>query len=415
MLRTGFFIALTACGFHPGAATSDDAIGGDSAPPIASCSDHVKDGDETNVDCGGSCAACSTCTVHALPPTINVDPKPFAAKFLSAPQWSCTSTGITTIDSDAGTVVSTTCDLGSISVANGVPQLDSTGVPVFVVRLQGLRVTNGHVLRVIGDKPVVILVAGDVIVDTNGMIDASAAGATPGPGGSPLSCANRETGLGTMGTNTGWGGGGGGFGTAGGQGCYMTINGGAVTGSQNLVPLRGGCPGGTSQSAGQGGAGGGAIEIAASGRIKIGETGIANIAASGGGGRNSDGGGNGGGAGGGILLVAPANPMLGTMGALRTNGGSGTGGASAVGTSSNDGGDGHTADNNAATDTSGTGGGGNGNDNGRTGGLANRNGNGGLKTAAGNTTGQQNGGRGGGGGGGGRIVVTTSPAATSCD
>ena len=415
MLRAGAFFALAACGFQPGATAGASAIGSDSAVSIASCSDGVKDGDETNVDCGGSCHACISCTDHALPPAVNVDPKPFAAKFLSAPQWSCTATGITTIDSHAGTVVSTTCELGLLSTTNDVAQLDPTGSPVFVVRLQGLQVTNGHVLRVIGDKPVVILVAGDVVVDTNGVIDASAAGATAGPGGSPLTCTDHDSGLGTMGTNTGWGGGGGGFGTPGGQGCYMTINGGAVNGSQLLTPLRGGCPGGTSRGAGQGGAGGGAIEIAASGTIAIGATGPANIVASGGGGRNSDGGGNGGGAGGGILLVAPANPRLGALGALRAHGGSGTGGASSAGTSSNDGGDGHTVDNIAATDTSGNAGGGNNNDNGRTGGLAHRTGTGGIMTAAGNATNQQNGGRGGGGGGGGRIVVTTSAAATSCD
>ncbi len=406
-------IALGACGFHPGAARGDGAATGSDAPPAA-CSDGIKDGDETNVDCGGSCPACATCTDHVLPPAINVDPKPFAAKLLSAPSWSCTAQGTTTIDSATGTATSDSCQLGLLSLTNDVAQLDPGGAPVLVVRLQGLEVTNGHVLRIVGDKPVVILVAGDVVVDTGGLIDASAAGATPGPGGSPAACADQASGKGmAASSDNDWGAGGGGFGTPGGQGGYNVINGGAATGSAMLVPLRGGCPGGVAVATGMGGGGGGAVEISATGSISIGATGIANLVASGGGGRGATGGGNGGGAGGGILLAAPAAAMLGVKGALRAHGGAGTSGSN--GGVDRDGDDGHAVDNEVATDSNGAAGGGNGNDNGRTGGLASIVGTGSLATAPGSTVDRQSGGRGGGGGGGGRIVITTAPAAPSCD
>jgi hypothetical protein len=67
-------LSFTACGGSApagpdaGAAVVDSAPAPDSAPPPASCTDHVRDGDETDVDCGGSCgASCAlgaTCGWH---------------------------------------------------------------------------------------------------------------------------------------------------------------------------------------------------------------------------------------------------------------------------------------------------------------------------------------------------------------
>src|SRR5258708_11023551 len=132
-----------------------------------------------------------------------------------------------------------------------------------VVRLRGLTVTNGHVVKLQGDKPIVLLVAGNVLVDLGGKIDAGAVGTAAGPGGSiAASCSGSTGGNGTTGSN-GKGGGGGGFGTAGGAGGNSGGAAGAVSAGTNLQPLRGGCSGGI--ASGAAGAGAGAFEISASG------------------------------------------------------------------------------------------------------------------------------------------------------
>ncbi|MGE5185982.1 MAG: hypothetical protein ACM31C_28195 [Acidobacteriota bacterium] len=385
-------LALGGCGFHQGSSPVDATgpLDAPDAPPMIDAPD------------GGG----SGCTMHTLPPSVNVNPGTWAASFLTAPVWSCTSGGTTTIDSTTGTVSSTSCDLGTPALANGVAQA-SAGPTVLVVRLRGLTVSNGHILKLVGDKPIVLLVAGPVEMTSGGIIDAGASGATPGPGGSPSACADQASGLGQAGSS-GWGGGGGGFGTAGGQGGWNTTNGGNANGSIGLTPLRGGCAGGATPGSSMVGGGGGALEISAATTITI-DTGSI-VAASGGGGPATTGGGNGGGAGGGILLVAPALPSLGSSGVARANGGAGSSGdnASSGGGPNTAGQDGHLGDNNPAT-------GGSGGDAGRSGGLAYIVGTGTLTTAPGSSTSPTQNGRGGGGGGGGRIVVTTWPTSTSCD
>jgi len=410
-VRTFVLLAIAGCNFNPAGAPDDGSRGSSDGVISPTCSDGQKDGDETGVDCGGSCPACTACTDHTLPPSTNVDATQWSASFLTSPSWSCTAAGTTTIDSQAGTVVSSTCALGTLDITNDVPQL-AGGPNAMVVRLTGLSVTNGHVLELRGDKPIIFLVAGDVTIDSGGTIDASAVGATPGPGGSIG--AECPTGTGASASSSGWGGGGGGFGTPGGQGCYNIVNGGMVDGSDALAPLRGGCSGGTNSAGGQGGAGGGAIEISASGAIAIGATATAVVVASGGGGPASSSGGVGGGSGGAILLVASAMPTFGSGGAARVNGGAGSSGCS--GCSNNDSGqDGHATDNSQATDASGMPGGGNGNDRGRVGGMAYVIGGASPVTLPGSMTTAQSGGRGGGGGGGGRIQITTGTTIPACD
>jgi hypothetical protein len=423
-VRLAVLIALGGCGFTPGAisTTSDAADGsGSGSGSGATCNDGLQNGDETGIDCGGSCSACAgNCTNHVVPPSLTVDVAQASSKFLAAPTWTCNAAGTTTIDSATGSVSSTSCALGAISSDNDVPQLGAGGAPVFVLRLRGLALTNGHVLRLIGDKPHVILVAGDVSVDSGAMIDASAAASEPGPGGKITGlCADRINGAGVQATTPGWGGGGGGYGTAGGQGCYNVINGGAAHGDDLLVPLRGGCSGGTGNGAAaqgqQVGAGGGAFELAASGTITIGATGAANLVASGGGAPMFSGGGNGGGSGGAIVVIAPALATFGTAGAIRAHGGAGSEGSGNPSDINNPGTDGHKTDNTPATDTSGIAGGGNGNDRGRAGGLAHKVGAGAITSTAGSMTTAQTGGRGGGGGGGGRMRIATGAATPACD
>jgi hypothetical protein len=395
--------SIAACSFAPSDATSSggrDGGGGD-------VGNH---GDASAIDSPASDGA-GACT--ALPPSVNVDVTAFS--FTSAPAWTCSGSGTTTIDSSGTGAISSPCG-DTPAFATGVAQL-AGGASVMVVPLRSLTVTDNHTLRLTGSAPIVLLVGGDVLVDSSGSIDAGATGAAPGPGGSLASvCTSQAQGLALGGTNQpGWGGGGGGFGTAGGQGGMSTINGGFAVAGQTLEPLRGGCSGMTGGGAPAGG-GGGAFEISAAGTITIGSTGPAALLASGGGAPSctdsgGDVGGNGGGAGGGILLVAPTQPAFGSGGVARAHGGAGGQGMTGNGTG-DAGEDGHVSDDDAATDTSGTPGGGDGDDHGRVGGLA-RYSSAGTLAVAGQATTMQGGGRGGGGGGGGVIVVTTAPA-TAC-
>src|SRR3954447_11826526 len=60
----------------------------------------------------------SSCTMHAVPPSLSVDAMQWHAAFLTAPVWSCNAAGTTTINSTMGTVVSTSCALGATDVTN---------------------------------------------------------------------------------------------------------------------------------------------------------------------------------------------------------------------------------------------------------------------------------------------------------
>jgi hypothetical protein len=145
--------------------------------------------------------------------------------------------------------------------------------PVVILTLLSFSVTSAGSLTIVGDKPVILAVFGPAVID--GLIDASASGSTPGPGGN-LSCGSAagENGGGDN-SNGGSGGGGGGFGTAGGRGGDQTLNanggsGGATRGSDTLVPLWGGCPGGRGGGCStSGGGGGGAIQVSAAGELTV--------------------------------------------------------------------------------------------------------------------------------------------------
>ncbi len=199
--------------------------------------------------------------------------------------------------------------------------------------MSSLDIAAGTTLQLQGDRPVILLVFGAVHV--GGVIDASAHGATPGPG------AERDctTGLGASGRDGSVsspagaaGGGGGGFGTAGGTGAggkasAGTTAAGGSEGDSRLVPLRGGCAGGASGKApsnstfGAGGRGGGAVQLSAAGQLEIAGS---VVAAGGGGGVGADAaaGGGGGGSGGAILLEG--SPVaIGAGAVLAANGGGG--------------------------------------------------------------------------------------------
>ncbi len=409
----------------------------------------IKDGTETGIDCGGGCSTCpigqaciagtdcatfncsgGSCVCPSyLPPSVNVDVSQWAASFPTSPTWNCNAAGTTTIDSSAGTITSTSCTLRTLDFTNNVAQ--STGGPnVMVVRLRGLTVSNNHVLQLSGDKPIILLVAGGVVVDTGGKIDASAVGTTAGPGGSIAAQCTGSTGTNSGATSTG--GGGGGFGTPGGDGAKIDgtsgSEGGVVSSGTDLQPLRGGCSGGTGGAALNypGGAGGGAFEISASGTITIGHSGdtssttgilsaaggfqperrtraprvripvaAAPVAAAG------------------FSLVAPAVATFGTNGAARAHGG-GSGLSRGVNGAGNSGTNGHAGDDTAASggaapDINGAVGATGGLCSGNDCGVASASGSNGTRAATGaNLDGS------GGGGGGGRVQIVTHAATLTC-
>lgn len=233
-----------------------------------------------------------------------------------------------------------------------VVQLEQgAGLPLAVLLMDSLAVESGDTLRVVGDRPVALVVLGDARID--GTIDASARASMPGPGADFL-CESGPLQLSGPGGDSGadvgaGGGGGGGFGGPGGRGGRgadgsVAVAGGRRAGNSALIPLRGGCSGGAGGSfdgvsaiAG-GGGGGGALQISATGLLDV--TGV--IAAVGGGGgasgEVSDGGG-GGGSGGAILLEgAPLDVDSGAL--LLAGGGAGGGGQSGQSADSTPGDDG---------------------------------------------------------------------------
>jgi len=304
---------------------------------------------------------------------------------------------------------------------------DGGGSDLAVLRARALTISAGVVVRATGSRPLVILAE---TVTIAGWLEVSASGSTPGPG-----AFTDGGGVGTLGghvsTFSDGGGGGGSFGSTGGAGGDAPCDNdctpdqiaqggdpGAVYGAAALTRLEGGSPGGrsyfpappTACTAGNPGAGGGALQIYARTSITIAGGGIA---AGGGGG---SGGfrcgapsnwlaGHGGGSGGAIYLQSPSVQNTGT---LVANGGGGGGGAGQNGNGANGG--------NANRGT-GTGGNGNGNyaadgGDGASQGTAPQNG----------FDGPDQGNGGGGGGGLGRIHVrsvaasvlgNTSPTATT--
>jgi hypothetical protein len=340
-------------------------------PTYSACSGACVDVQNDNANCGGcgssfACTGgsdcqngkCVMCPPVQLPPSVNVDTTQWAANFKTSPTWNCNAAGTTTIDSSAGTITSTSCTLGTPDFTNNVTQSLSGGPKVMVVRLQGLTVTNNHLIQLKGNKPVVFLVAGNVLVDLGGRIDGGATGTTAGPGGGIG--ANCSGGAGASDNQAQWGGGGGGFGTAGGYGSNQTGSGaagGAASSGTNLEPLRGGCSGGAGgNGAGAAGAGGGAFEISASGTIAIGTGANAAVLSVAGGGSpavttGQNVGSGGAGSGGGILLASPVAASFGIGAAARAHGGA-SGGSEGCScnpeTSLDNGQDGHSADNTAA-------------------------------------------------------------------
>lgn len=316
------------------------------------------------------------------------------------------------INTDTLTVPATS--LGT-STFDAVAQSPS-GPELAVLRVGTLKIPGGKLVRVAGERPLVIVAAGAVMID--GMLDASARLDQYGAGGSGERAGDGRGGDGnTLSPFADSGGGGasyGGLGAGGGFAENMIVAGGVpgVTfGDAMLTILIGGSGGGRGQSGdcmpALGGGGGGAIEIYSAVSIRIKHDGY--VAAGGGGARggvecntSNAGAGSGGGSGGAIYLIAP---LIDNDGAIAANGGGGSGGGSS-GSGMN--GSGDPGANGGHTTTAAAGGLGGG-PSGEIGGAgATR-----IASAvegAGFTGSGNEGGNGGGGGGGvGRIVIVTAP------
>ncbi len=209
-----------------------------------------------------------------------------------------------TINPISGTTGVNTSTCVTATVSGGfVAGILQGGACVFT--LDALVVAKGGTLVASGDRPLVLLVRGDVLVA--GTIDAGGKEQTPGPGGGAASAwqVSGPPGEGHVGDcGSHLGGGGGGYGTAGGPSCGGV--GGAVTGTAELVPLAGGNAGGV------GGGGGGVLQISATGTLRVDGA----ITVGGGGGSS----GGGGGSGGGVLLEAA---RIEGAGIVAANGGGG--------------------------------------------------------------------------------------------
>lgn len=294
---------------------------------------------------------------------------------------------------------------------------DGGGPDLAVLHVGALHVTSTATVVVTGTQPLVIVAGGDVDID--GVIDAGAHGATPGPGGAGpgmgegagMPGAHEATDLSdTGGGGASYGGEGAASGGISGTCTLPPSTAGATYGDPPIPTLVAGSGGGTSSGNGcppdPGGAGGGAFQISSVTAIAI--TGAINVGGGGGHGATDCGApsgdvnsGAGGGAGGSIVLQAPTILNHGTLAA---NGGGGGGSSATTNGNAQSGADGQPSASPAAGGTGPIQPGGNG----ATGTAP--------ATAGGSTICGNN--AGGGGGGVGRIAVssgyvemgTTSPA-----
>lgn len=284
---------------------------------------------------GGICSRAGDCLARFPYQPSNFDPTQLRAPPSAPTVLDC---GETIIDTTGLTPTLTNWCRNQDFPAVTIPQ--QGGPDAVLVTLAGLTLTPDAGLIIVGDKPLIFGVLGDVVITGTITARAGSIVCTAGRGldGEAISGANS-------------GGSGAGFATNGGRGgaaerlppfnsTSETLPGQAEQ-QQGAVPLRGGCRGGrggaTMLSAAEGG---GAFQVSASGTMSL--AGIASAPGRGGTGAPSSGlgiptGGNGGGSGG--LLVFEANELTVSGGRLSANGGAGGqgGGSQAAGDTGSDG------------------------------------------------------------------------------
>jgi hypothetical protein len=216
----------------------------------------------------------------------------------------------------------TTIDTAMASMCT--PYTSPTGTTACVIA--GLSITVSSSIRVIGDRPLILLAADAITID--GKLDVASHRAAGGAGASLGPCATDSVNPTTTVGGGGGGGWGGSFGGPGGPGGIGVGNGkgGVPPGTTVPATLRGGCPGGGGAGdGGTAGLGGGAVALIAINTVSI--AGTVNASGSPGGGGSASGGGGGGGAGGMIVLEAATVKVTGQCFA---NGGGGGEGANAA-------------------------------------------------------------------------------------
>jgi hypothetical protein len=200
-----------------------------------------------------------------------------------------------------------------------------------ILRFNALTISGS--VKITGTYPVVLLANGPILITD--ILDVSADGVVAGPGALPTGASCSGGSIDAPAPSPG--GGGGGRAQAGAPGGRAGDNSlGGAGGSQHddpdIVPLQGGCRGGTSRESSvrlsSGGGGGGAVQIVS--RVSISFATGGKVDASGGGAQFStlSGtiGGGGGGSGGGVLLEAPQIVLDGAGVVISTKGGSGAAG-----------------------------------------------------------------------------------------
>lgn len=213
-------------------------------------------------------------------------------------------------------------------------QVGAPGPEVLAFSTTELVINPGARVFFVGKRPVALLVHGDARIQ--GQLFARAFNARmPGAGADSAWC---DGGIGRSGAGDREGGGGGGYLDLGGAGGRIGAhNGGAPNGNPEIVPLRGGCSGGTGWSAptDQPGLGGGGLQLTVRNRLEIVDGGF--VTASGLGAPGGDGGSAAAGGGSGGALLLQANDVFLFRGALTANGGGGGEGGTRTNSSSADG------------------------------------------------------------------------------
>lgn len=268
---------------------------------------------------GGFCTAEGQCKAPFAYTPSNFNPLDYGPAVRQGPY--TLNCGTVTFDTTPGAANGNWCGQAAPSA---IAVTLSNGQQAAVLALKGLTLSgNSNVLRLIGTRPVILAVYGDVGIA--GTIDAAGTGAAPGAGGDQA-CTGSTGAPGSNGTRGG-GGGGGGFGTVGGGGGdgYGGSAGGHagnIGGQATLVPLQGGCSGGAGgRNGGAGGGAGGAVQISASGKLTV--TGRVHAGGGGGSGAQQSASGGGGGGSGGAILFEGLQIEIGNGAIVAANGGGG--------------------------------------------------------------------------------------------
>jgi hypothetical protein len=217
---------------------------------------------------------------------------------------------------DGGLAYDAGCPGGPVPNLSVILQDGGTGPSAVLMFTSNLSILSGGSLTVVGARPLIIAVLG--LVQVSGPVTTLA--------GSERDCAAPPDGGTFNGRLSGsWygGGGGAGFGVAG-SGDGSSGPGGlgqGTSGNQALIPLRGGCQGGQGGPSTPAGAGGGALQVSATGSITI-SAAVSAPGQGGAGGPTQLRGGGGGGSGGGLLLEGTQIALT-SGGRLAANGGGG--------------------------------------------------------------------------------------------